>query len=391
MSTTTTTNGARVKVTSEPMTYRSAEPHSYFGDLILAAHPDKERGNRARERLIRHERELTVETRATTVTYADPPLWLIDRFATYPRPDRVLLNLIDAAGNLIELPQKPGVSSISTLRLTTGTATNPEGPGTPGAEQDVVDAAVPTGATTDRDPTTATRIALIAGNATVPLPMVEQSGPGLAHMDQVLWKDLTSDYDSKVELQLLTGTGGSGPFAQLLGLLNVTGVNSVTYTDATPTGTKFIQVQSTLVGGGAAPQAIAAIGNKRKRKPEAWMMTSSRAAWVAASEVALPLALANQRGPGEFDLLAYPTWENDSIPTNLGAAGNQDVVVCFRPSDLLVWESAPTMSVFTDVASGTLEARVQLRRHVGAVLGRYPTGVSVVSGTGMAVQTALGF
>ncbi len=107
--------------------------------------------------------------------------------------------------------------------------------------------------------------------------------------------------------------------------------------------------------------------------------------------MALPLALANQRGPGLFDLLAYPVHENDSIPTNLGAGSNEDRVVCFRPSDLLVFESAPTMRAYTETLAGNLEARVQYRCHVGALLGRYPSRISVIGGTGMAVQTALGF
>ena len=413
MATSSTSNGT-VRITSEPLTYRVGGEFSYFADLTLAEHPERERGNASRERLLRHEHELQVEYRSPTVSYADPPRYLIDRFATFPRPERTLLNLIEAAGNLIPIAQKPGFSSITTLRLTTGTSTPVDGPGQPVTGPDIVEAQVPTGTATgpagatsstgtsggfanstttgdSRDPTTASRVALISGNADIPMQMLEQSGAGQAHLDTVLWKDLTSAYDAQVELQLLTGTGGSGPFAQLLGLLNVTGINAITYTDATPTATKWIQVQATLTGGGAAPQALAAIGNKRDRKPEVWMMTTSRAAWVAASEVALPLALANQRGPGAFDLLAYPVMENDSIPTNFGVGGNQDVVIACRPSDLLVFESAPTLKAHTETLAGNLEARIQYRCHVGALLGRYPSGISVISGTGMAVQTSLGF
>ncbi len=144
---TTTTNGT-VRVTSEPLTYRAGGEFSYFADLTLAEHPERERGNQSRERLLRHEREMQIEYRAPTATYADPPKWLVDRFATFPRPERILLNLIQEAGNLIPIAQKPGFSSISTLRLTTGTSTPVTGPGDSVTGADVVDAAVPTGTAT---------------------------------------------------------------------------------------------------------------------------------------------------------------------------------------------------------------------------------------------------
>ena len=415
---TTTTNGS-VAVIREEATYRP-DGHSYFADLARARHPEHKRDEATWDRLRRHEREL--EQRAPNSTYADPPLWLIDRFATAPRPERVLLRLIEEAGNLIPIAAKPGFGSVSTIRLTTGTQTDINAPGTPAAERDYVEAAVPTGSTSGpaattgtlgkgggfanspvtgdpRDPTTdASNVVLIAGNADVPLQMLEQSGPGQAHLDAVLWKDLTEDYDSQVEAQLISGSGGAGLGAQLLGLLNIPGTNAVTFTDASPTAAKFIQVQASATAGGSAPQALAAIGRLRKRKPEAWLMTTSRAAWIASSEVALPLALANQRGPGAFDLLAYPVTEDDSIPVNLTGnpgsllpGGTQDVAIALRVSDLQVFESAPTMEAFSQTLAGTLEGRVQYRAHVAALLGRYPSGISIISGTGMAVQTALGF
>jgi hypothetical protein len=397
---TTSTNGTpRVSIRSEPMTYRPTGP-SYFRDLVLAEHPERERGNQSRERLLRHEHELRIEMRAPQVTYADPPLWLVEQFATAPRPDRTMANQIAAAGNLIGIPQRPGFSSINTFRLTTGTQTGQETPGAPVVDQDVQDAAVPGDATPDlRDPTTASQVVIIAGSADIPLPMLEQSGAAGAHMDAVLWKDLSEDFDQRLEFQLLSGSGGTGPFGQLVGLLNITATNNITYTDASPTVTKLIEVQATLTGGGAAPQAVAAIGNKRKRKPQSWMMTSSRAAWITSGTLDFPAALANQIGPGALDLLGYPIVQNDSIPTTLSGnpgsdtlgQGTQDCIVCWRPTDAMLFESAPTMNAFTETISGNLEARVQYRCHVGALLGRYPTGISVIGGTGLAVQTALGF
>ena len=114
-------------------------------------------------------------------------------------------------------------------------------------------------------------------------------------------------------------------------------------------------------------------------------MTTSRGAWVTSAEINFPLALSNQTESGAFDLLAYRVHQDDAIPTNLGAGGNQDLIVACRPSDWLLLESERRTSVFTENLSGTLSARIQLRRYVAALL-RQPTSVAYLTGTGMIVQ-----
>ena len=358
---TTTTNGTFVR--KEERTYHAGS-YSYFGDLLLADFREDRYGKTAaRERLLRHEREVQVETRAVNATYADPPLWLVEKFATYPRPDRVLANAIAATGGLIKIAQRPGFNSVNVPRLWTGTSTAIETPGSPVSDTDVTDAQAVTAATgpaaatssagtsgglanststgDPRDPTTASRVVVIAGQEDIPLQLIEQSGPGLAHMDQVLYRDLTADYDAKLETQLINGTGGTGPFAQLTGLLNVTGTNTVTYTDSTPTATEMF----TYLG-----QAIAAIGKNRKRPPRLWLMTTSRFAWLGSSEdqQQRPLMITDADGSGNFNLLAVKATQDDALPTGLSGnpgsfttPGTQDVIIACRPEDMLVWEVGP--------------------------------------------------
>ena len=47
-----------------------------------------------------------------------------------------------------------------------------------------------------------------------------------------MFADLIADYNQKLDLQVINGSGAAG---QMKGVLNVAGINGVTYTDATPT------------------------------------------------------------------------------------------------------------------------------------------------------------
>src|SRR5581483_10166458 len=177
-------------------------------------------------------------------------------------------------------------------------------------------------------------------------------------------KDLTEAYDSQLETQLLNGSGAAG---QLFGLLNVSGISTVTYTDGTPTATEMF----TYLG-----QAVAAVGKNRKLPPECWLMNTSRLAWLGSSEDSQnrPLMIADRDGAGDVDLLAYPVELTDAMPVTL--SGNQDAIIACRPSDSLLFESAPHARVHLDVLSGTLQARIQLHCYVAALMGRYPTGTA---------------
>lgn len=400
----------RVSILKEPLTYeaRLAKDRtgplgyravtiqggqSYFKDLVLyqlrtgdwqAAEQRLQRHamemkavGEARSRIFHPDVEYDFEQRAVnwangTGGYFAPPLWLVEWFATVPTPERVL----SALAPQFELPQ--GAQSVNLPRLTAGAdvgETQVDGSAT---DVDLVDAA----------PQSA--VATIAGNADVPMQMLEQSPVG-AHLDWVVFTNMEARYGYRLEQQMLVGTGVATPQGsgnnQLLGILNnpaIPAANVITYNDATPSVNNMIRTASTTQGG-PLPAAIAAIGNNRQIKPEIWMMTTSRAAWVTSGEVNFPLALGNQVGPGAFDLLAYPVEQNDAIPTNLGATGNQDTIICCRPSDWILLESERRTSVYTDNLSGTLMARLQLRRYAAALL-RQPSAAAYLSGTGMIVQ-----
>ncbi len=302
--------------------------------------------------------------KARAVTFA-PPAWLVDQFATAPRATRVLANLIDKAGRRFPLPE--GAQSVNVPRLTTGNAEAGTADDSVDPETDVVDANATSPA------------ASISGRADVALQLLEQSPPG-AHLDVCFFQDLTEAYDAQLEAMLFSGSGpNTQPTTSFTGLLNLSGTNSVTYTDASPTATAMYPYLG---------QAIAKIGDNRKRSDGVtWLMTTSRAAWIGSQEDTShrPLALTDAGPSGAFNILTYWVSKSDAISTTLGTGGNQDAILAVRPADMMLWESSPFLQIGTEVLSGTLQARLVLRGYAAFVV-RQPTAVSIVSGTGTITQ-----
>jgi HK97 family phage major capsid protein len=364
---------AIVEVVSEPLTYREDAGVSYFKDLV-----DAERGDYpAAERLRRHGCEIADEMErrdtqaASGVEYRTspnrttgqggnfaPPLWIIDRFATAPRAKRVLADLIP------NFPLPQGVQSVNLPRLTTGNTEQAVADLAADPSADAVDAAV------------TCEVVTVSGHGDVALQLLDQSPPG-AHLDWAFFKDLSEAYDANLEFQLINGSTSAGQLPGMLGL--VPSANQVTYTAGSPTATGMF---------GFLGQVLARIGDNRKQPPEAWLMTTSRMAWLGSSEDSQnrPLMIADRDGDGSLDLLAFPVKLDDAIPVTLGAGGNQDALIACRPSDSLLLESAPRARVHLDVLSGSLQARIQLHCYV-AVLHRYPSGMASLTGTGLVVQS----
>jgi HK97 family phage major capsid protein len=390
------------RVTSEPLTYRPGAAVSYFRDLVLAQRND----DGARERLERHASEMEVQLPAreerarrarerglaslglgfeTRVApnrtqgqggYFAPPLWLIDHFATAPRPARVLAELAPS----FPLPQ--GVQSVNLPRLTTGLKTDVMTDASNVPSQDMADASA------------SSPVVTIAGQGDVPVQLIEQSPAG-AHLDWAIFKDLAADYDARFETQLIAGSGSGG---QLTGLLTVaaSGGTELTYSDASPTMPELYPYFG---------QAAAAIGNNRNLPPEVWLMRTARWAWIGGSvdndgqPYSSPAHAPSEPPSGLFDpskptpvapILGWPNYPNDAIPANRGTGSNEDRIIACRPTDLILLESEPRTAVNMEPLSGNLQARLQLRGYVAALTGRYPAGVAVIKGTGMIVQAGFG-
>lgn len=370
----------QVRVKSEPFTYRPDLPISFFRDLAVSRNLVAPRGGET-HRLARHGREMNVsrEARArasrrrfesafeyrvepntnpgTGGNFA-PPWWLNQEFATYPRTKRVLAALIEAH---FDLPG--GVSSVNLPILTTGTRVAPARTGAAVIDRDITDAK---GSST---------VMTLAGQADTSIQDLEQSPPG-AYLDWALFKDMTEDYDSQLEEQLLIGLGAAQK--QLVGLANVATIVKITYTAATPTGKAMYPNFG---------KAAAQIGDGRKQPPECWLMRTARYAWLMASEDSSTRPLMTPDPViGVASILGWPVFLDDTIPTKLGAGANQDEAFGVRPSDLILLEGEPQTNVYKDVLSGVLGVRFQMHAPVAAITNRYPSGIALLQGTGFVIQ-----
>lgn len=395
----------KARVRSEPLTYRRDGRHSWFRDRILTS-VGRDAGTGATERLQRHALEMTivlgerhsaaaralraggfefrVEPNTTPGTGGDfaPPLWTIELFATAPRPHRVLADLIPA-----RFPMPPGVSSINLPIIQNGSVVQPSPPATATPDTDITDQAG------------SSSVVTLTGQVDCALQLLEQSPAG-AHVDWAFMTDLAAAYDADLEAQLLSGAGTASD--QILGTATTAGAY-VTYNNGSPTGSGMYP----FLG-----QAGAQIGDNRDLPPECWLMRTARWMWITTSEdtQGLPFGLPSPFFMGNTSdtpdpvggLLGLPVFLDDAIPNTVTwgtpsagtppvfTGGTQDLILGLRPSDLILFEGNPHISVgnvYRQPLSGALGVRIQLHDYAAAITNRYTTGIAAIGGTGFAVQS----
>jgi len=354
-----------VYVGHEPLTYERHKQASFFQDLATARYRNF---GPAMERLDRHRAEMDVELRINpravlgTGGEFTPPLWLIGDVSFPARAGRVLGDLIPN----FELPA--GFSSVHMPKITTGADAGIQPlEGDPVVNVDEVTADV------------SSPVVTIAGDADASQQLLDLTPP--PGYDAIVYGDLSRAYNANLEAQLISGTGTNG---QLTGLTNVSGISTITYTDASPT---FAEMWP-MIG-----ESLAAIGNNRKLPAEVILMAPRRWAWIASSldSSLRPIVSPGNAGPHGPDypmaggtwpvgpIAGRPVYEDGAIP----AGSSADLIISCRPSDMVLFESVPHFSVLTNPTSGTLGVRLQLRRYVACNVQK-PTAISVVTGTGLA-------
>jgi len=358
-------------------TYRPDAGTSFFADMIACKRGDHE----AFERLERNNREYAVEKRvgvnqtATTGGEFSPPLWLHDFFPLL----RAGKPTVDAIGSY---PLPPGTNSINLPGITTGDTTAVQTDG---------------GAVSNTDLVTASKTAqvqTVAGRAVVSYQMVDLSSPAI---DGVIYQDLRAALNQNLDTLVLNGNATNAK-----GILNVTGVNAVTYTSAAPKQTSATVADSfwnqvifakNAIDKGAFTNADFAIMHPSVWN---WFLTGldSQLRPLAMSTNGMPgfngIAEANTDVGQGFSgtIFGLPVVEDANVPVNLGAGTNQSPVILMNRRGIDIWESGPVFKVADQTSIATLQYNLVLYEYY-AIMSRQPKMLSVINGTGVIVQAGL--
>lgn len=376
------TTRTRASVGKEPLTYRRNGQHSIFTDMYRVS---KTGDVQSAERLSRHMREMAFERglKAGDIPadakfdlsstdaaggYLVAPLWLNDEFVNLARAGRVVADTIGPR------PMPPNTDSINLPRMSAGTTVTTIADNAAVSETD---------ATFD---TISGDVKTSAGLQDVSQQLVDRGVPGI---DEVIFADLAKAYAVLFDTAVINSAVSNNK-----GLLQVSGLNAVTYTSATPT---VAGLYSKVADG------IRQIHEGIFMPPTAIFMAPRRWAWILAASdtVGRPLVTpyAPQNAVGDFagvvsqglvgSMQGLPVYVDANIPTTLGASTTEDRVIVVRDDECFLYEesSGPFLETFRDVGSGNLTVRFRLHNYWAQINERRPKAVSVISGTGLVTPT----
>lgn len=368
---------SRVSIGHESRMYVAQEHRApgapdYLHDLMRAQiHNDPSAG----ERLARHSREVEVESpdiyhRVTTSGGAGafvPPAYLTAAWAEYARAGRPVANLVT------QMALPPEGMTVYIPKITTPTQT-----GVQTTEGDTID-------TADLDETTlSVPVRTIAGYTDLSRQSIDRG----QMFESVVFGDLAADYARRLDTQIINGDGTSGAHT---GLLNTSSINTVTYTDASPTLAELWPKLASAVG-----QVV----SQRFSGPTAIILNPSTWAWMLSvlDSSSRPFVTTSGAGPNNavgisnaptYDgsagtIMGLPVILDGNVPSTLGGTSTETriIIADFRDS-LLLEDSAPVQAKFEQVGSANLVVRLQVWGYSAFTAARQPKAVSVIAGTGL--------
>jgi HK97 family phage major capsid protein len=357
-------------VIKEELTYSERTAGNFLNDAMKAQF-----GNdyEARERIQRHQNEMSVEMRAASTSSFDGlvvPQYLVDLYAPLARAGRPFAD----AARKHTMPQQ-GMSVVIS-RITTGTDV---------AYQTSQNTAA---VTQDPDDTTLTvNINTIAGQNSVSKQALMRG----YNIENIVLGDLIRAYNTKLDNSLLNGTGSNG---QPLGLAGMTTGILVTYTATTGTvagvfpkiADAIQQVQSTIF---ASPNAII-MHPRRLGFFLAGLDGSNRPLVVPTANnpqnaMGVGTGLPSYGNSG-YSLLGLPIITDANVATNLGTSTNQDAIYVVDLNECHLWEEAPTYVKFEEPA-GKVAINIVLFGYSAFTSLRYPGAIAAINGTGLATPS----
>lgn len=361
-----------IKVGKEARTYRPDIREGFFRDLTRAS-----MDRTAYDRLVRNNEEYadwakdnqsaTLQAAGVNQTAGSggefvPPVWYVDQYAPLLRAGRPFLNALGTS----DLP--PDTNSLNFPKITTGSS---------------VAVQTDAGAVSNTDLVTTSVTAQVQTEAgrTIASYQFVDLGP---ISDQVIMEDLTFAYNTAIDTSALTGN-----VANAKGLLNVGSPNTVTYTDATPTGSEFY-LPTAQGASQIAKNAFVGV-DFAVTHPSIWYNI------LAGLDSALrPLYLIvgpgfNAAGDGSLtqsgngvvgNIGGIPVCIDANMPTNLGGGTNESRLVLLNRRGFDFWESAPRFKVADQTSIANLQYQFVMYGYY-ATTSRQAKMISIVSGTGL--------
>ena len=364
---TSTAGGLNVRVGKEPLTYERGNGRSVFADLV-AAKVDQDAA--AQERISRHSREMAVEMRTHPNQTAGQggefiaPIWMQQEWIKLPRAGR-------AVADSLNRKPFPGTNSLNLPKIASGTETAVQTPDGESVKS------------TDATTTSITGAAqTIAGQQDVSMQLVDLSSPGI---DEVLLDDLGRDYNQRVDILCINSSTSNAK-----GLLQLSGTNSVTFTQATPTVPllypKVANAVQKIHTGIYRPPTVIAMHPRRWAFILAGLDSQNRplvTPYAGVNAVGKVQGVVSEAQVGEMQ--GIPVIVDANLPTNEGESTNQDSILVYSAPDLYLFEDdTPRIRVLTEVLSGTLQVRLQIYNYVILIAGRLPKAISKIQGSGLA-------
>ncbi|PZG36826.1 phage major capsid protein [Spongiactinospora gelatinilytica] len=333
----------------------------------------------ATERLARHGREVEIDNpdfhkRAMTtgaVAGFVPPQYLDDLFAEYARAGRPVANLcrrlaLPAEGMTVEIPRVTTPTIVGVQATQNATLSN----------QDLDDTLL------------SVPVVTVGGYVDTSRQAIERG----TIVEAVLFADLAAAYAAQLDAQIINGSGTSG---QHLGLLNVSGVNGITYTDATPTIPELWPKLADAVGKVMSGRFTGPTAMVSHPNLWAWLLaerdTTGRPMFEPSGVAFNPMGTTTNPtdyGTGPQGNVLVPFVASGNMPTNLGAGTNETRIIVADFRDCILMEegnAAPAQLRFDEPLSASLGVRLVAYGYSAFASGRQPKAVSVVSGTGLIV------
>ena len=351
---------------NEPDMYRKGGDHSFISDAYAARSGDF----KAQERLNKHQDFEARDVGTGAFTGLVVPQYLIDEYAPIARAGSAFYNAVPkkdlpAYGNKIEIS-----------RITTGSAA---------AEQASENSAVQE---TNMDDTLLTvNVDTVAGQQDVSRQALERGGqPGFS-MENIIFQDLVSAYFTKLDSLMIDGSGSSG---QPLGIRNVSGINTVTYTDASPTVAeaypKLADAVQKVNANRFAPAQAIIMHPRRWGFFTAGVDSSNRPLVLPAGnnpDNAVGVGDAAAYGNVVGNLLGLPVITDANITTSDGGGSDQDQIYVVKADDHILFEDNLFQLKFEETNAGSLTTKMVVYGYVAFASGRYPTGITKIQGTGL--------